>query len=292
MGSTSSNQSGLLTDETALTPAYTPETLVNRETLTARIEAAVDPLTRNQPPEHLFITGSPGVGKSCTVAGVLADYEADTRVSTATINCWQYNTRAALLTELLIQLGYPAPRKGKPVDALLGIIREWLTKHHGVVVALDEVDQLTDVAEVVYDLHETAAAAQTPLPVSLLCLSTESPATLAVDRRSLSRVPLSVVEVPPYSAAELKAIIDQRVTQAFTRPVETVPETVREAVAERVARQTGDCRHALALLRHAAHAAAQADANAVAVAHLPDKQLERDTDAVPPVFRDATGTAD
>lgn len=73
----------------------------------ARLEAAIDLLTRNQPPEHLFITGPAGVGKSSIVAADLADYAADTRVSTATINCWQYNTRAALLTELLTKHGRP-----------------------------------------------------------------------------------------------------------------------------------------------------------------------------------------
>ena len=50
--------------------------------------------------------------------------EEETTSKSVYINCWQYNTRPSLLTELLIQLGYPAPRKGKPVDELLSKIRE------------------------------------------------------------------------------------------------------------------------------------------------------------------------
>jgi cell division control protein 6 len=69
------------------------------------------------------------------------------------INTWQYNIRSSLLTELLIQLGCSAPRKGKPVDELLSKLREWLDKNRGVAVATDEFDQLEEDAEVVYDLQ-------------------------------------------------------------------------------------------------------------------------------------------
>jgi Cdc6-like AAA superfamily ATPase len=51
-------------------------------------------------------------------------------------------------------MGYPAPRKGRPVDEILSRLQELVGKSHlGVAVALDEFDRLGDQTEVVYDLE-------------------------------------------------------------------------------------------------------------------------------------------
>jgi cell division control protein 6 len=132
----SASESQLFRSETALTTGHTPDQPAGRETKAARIADAVRPLTRRQPPENLLIYGPAGVGKTTFVNHVLANLATETRVTTAAINCWRYNTRSALLTELLIQLGYPAPRKGRPVDTLLATLQEWLDKHQGAAVVL------------------------------------------------------------------------------------------------------------------------------------------------------------
>jgi cell division control protein 6 len=271
MDRTTRADSRLLRNEAVLTAAYEPDKLVGREDLRARIETAITPLTANDPPEHVYLYGPTGIGKTSVVRHVLAEADQTTRLNTALINCVRYNTRPALLAQLLIELGYPMPRKGKAVDTLLGKLQEWLGKHHGAVIALDEVDQLADVSETIYDLHETAAAVATPVPVSLLCLSTAPPTALNLDRRSLSRVPLSLIEVPPYSAEELTAILDERVEQAFTDPETTVPDELLSIIADRVASRSGDCRHALALLHRTARIAEQDGGDGLSVEHLPDQ---------------------
>lgn len=215
----SAENSGLLRSEAVLTTEYTPATPVNRTRELDRIADAVRPLTHRRQPENLLLYGPAGVGKTLLVNHVLTKLAEETRVTPVYINCWQYNTRSALLTELLIQLGYPAPRKGKPIDELLTKLHEWVDKHHGVLIALDEVDQLTDQAALIYDLHETSDAADHP--VGLLLVSNQAPSALELGPRSHSRRSFHPLRLRPYSQQDLAAILHQRVDEAFHHGVVT-----------------------------------------------------------------------
>lgn len=180
------------------------------------------------------------------------------------INCWQYNTRSSLLTELLIKLGYPAPRKGKPVDELLSKIREWLDKNRGIAVALDEFDQLEDKGEILYDLHLLNKEADNQL--GTLLISNQPPSELFLDPRSHSRLTLHTLQFKPYSAEQLENILRTRVEQAFQPG--TVQDAVIEEIAEGVAEESGDCRQALEQLLRAGRKAEKKEAGQVSVEHV------------------------
>lgn len=145
----SKNGKGVLRSETYLTSSFEPEEPVGRDSEIQRIASAVRPLSKQRTGENLLIHGPAGIGKTTCTKHVFQQLDDQTRVKAIYINCWQYNTRSSLLTELLIKLGYPAPRKGKPVDELLSKIREWLDKSHAAAIALDEFDQLDERTEAV-----------------------------------------------------------------------------------------------------------------------------------------------
>lgn len=263
-----SSQSALLYSESSLTTSYTPPRPVNRTTEQQRIETALRPLVHRNQPENLLLYGPPGSGKTTVAKHVLAQLADETRVTTAFTNCWQYNTRLALLTEVLVQLGYPAPRKGKSVDELFEKLREWITKHLGTVVVLDEFDQLEDAAAIAYDLQQANEVADGFL--GLILISNQPLSQLELDPRSQSRLAYQPVEFQPYSKHELVAILEERVEEAFQDGA--VDETVVEAIAADVAAESGDCRKAFTKLLRAARLAEAEDASEVQLRHFESVQ--------------------
>jgi len=251
-------------DETALTESYVPEAPVGRESLITQLHAALEPITHRNPPVNVALVGPPGTGKTTTVTTALDQLEEDSRVTTAVINCWQYNTRPALLTELLIQLGYPAPRKGRPVDERLSTLREWLAKSDGAVIALDEFDRLTDQTDVIYDLREIAA--QTENHLGLVLVSNHPPKTFQFEARSQSRFNYRTLTAEPYTADDLATILHHRVEQAF-RPGTISSEAIMQ-IATAVADSGGDCRLAFTVLLQAGRQADQDHASEVTTAHI------------------------
>jgi len=248
-----------LTGEAALPP-------IGRESEIHAIRDAVRPLTKRNTPENLLVHGPPGSGKTACVNHVFEALERDTGIKPVHINCWQYRTRPALLTELLIQLGYPAPRKGKPVDDLLKKLRGWLRKNRSIAVALDEFDQLQDKAEIVYDLHMLSQ--QTENKLGMVLISNLPPEKLILDSRSWSRLNSRVVEFQPYSADELQSILEAYVEQAFVPGA--VSDEVLESIAQTTASAGGDCRQAFKRLLHAGRQAMQEGSREVTQQYLSD----------------------
>ena len=242
-----SKNGGVLRSESYLTNQYVPESPVGRDGEVQRIADSVKPLIRRRQPENLLVYGPAGVGKTTCIRYVFDRLEEESSVKAVYINCWQYNSRSSLLTELLIQLGYPAPRKGKPVDELLSKLREWLDKNRGVAVALDEFDQLENRAEVMYDLQWVNEESENSVGVVLV--SNQDPRTIQLDPRSRSRLNCQTLQFNSYNAPQLQQILEDRVEQAF-RPG-AVEDNVIEKIAEHVAEKSGDCRQALDLLLRA-----------------------------------------
>jgi cell division control protein 6 len=249
----------VLRSETYLTSNYRPEEPVGRETEIGEIADAVRPLMHRHDANNLIIFGPAGVGKTTCTQYVTGKLENQASVKSVYINCWQYNTRSSLLTELLIQLGYPAPRKGKPVDELLSKIREWLDKNRGVAVALDEFDQLDNQTEVIYDLQMINEEADNS--IGLLMVSNQHPTRITLDPRSQSRLSCKTLEFQSYNAPQLEEILQDRVEKAF-RPGTVTDDAIRK-IAESVAENSGDCRKALKTLLRAGRKADREGSNKV-----------------------------
>lgn len=234
------DESVLLSDHDSIEP-------IGREDEIDKIASSLEPLSHRRKPENLLVYGPSGVGKTTCVNHVFQNLEAETRVKTVWINCWQYNTRPSLLTELLVQLGYPAPRKGKPVDELLSKLCEWLDKNRCIAVALDEFDQMNGETEIAYDLQLLNENADNQLGVVMI--SNQPSSKIELDPRSQSRLDYQTIEFQSYTRDELVTILKDRVEKAFYPG--TVSDTTLERIAELNSDDEGDCRKAIAHLLRA-----------------------------------------
>ena len=266
--STNSGRS-VLRSEAYLAASHTPQKPVGRDQAIEQIADALRPLARHKTPDNLLVYGPAGTGKTTCVRHVLDKLEDETRVKPVYINCWQYNTRPSLLTQLLIELGYPAPRKGKPVDERLSKLREWLDKNRNVAVVLDEFDQLTEKTKAIYDLQLQNEEAENDL--AIVMVSNQHLSRPRLDPRTQSRLNCQTLEFTSYNTDQLTEILERRVEQAF-RPG-TVTDEAIEKIAETVAENSSDCRKALESLLQAGRstdARGESEVTAATVAKLMD----------------------
>ncbi|MDS0476851.1 AAA family ATPase [Natrinema sp. 1APR25-10V2] len=254
----------LFSDESALSTRYTPDTVIGRDQERQALEMALAPLTRRTAPENVVVYGPAGVGKTTTVTHVCQRLEQQSQVQTVQINCWQYNTRSALLSQFLIDLGYPAPRKGRSIDELLRQLHEWVAKHQCLAVVLDEFDRHQAQTDIIYDLHHVSADVDNELGIVLI--SNRPPAEIQLDPRSQSRLNYRPVHFPRYDADQLYTILQDRAATAF-HP-DTVTDDTLQRIVDRVAGSNGDCRHAIELLHRAGRIAERDQADAVTPEHV------------------------
>jgi len=259
--------SEIIIDSSPFSMDSRPAEPVGRDEEIDRIADAVQPLTSRQPPTNLLVHGPAGAGKTTTVEYVFDKLEEQTRVKPVVLNCWQYNSRSTLLCELLVQMGYPVPRRGRSVDELLGKLREWLEKNRSVALALDEVDRLDDLTEIVYDLHMLNDEVEQK--IGIVMISNEDPDTLKMDQRSKSRLDCRTLEFQKYSEEQLQSILKHRVEHGC-KPG-SVPDSVIKEVVNRVLNSSQDCRRAISMLRQAAREAERRGLKTVDQSCLPEK---------------------
>ncbi|MFB6198184.1 MAG: AAA family ATPase, partial [Halobacteriaceae archaeon] len=127
-----------------------------REREIRRIKNHLTPVNRHA--QTLLVQGQTGVGKSVVVRKVLQELENDTTAKSVVVDCREYRTKTAILSKILIEMGIPVPRKGKPVDVMYEKVAN-LVERHNLVVALDGVDYARLEKEALYTMGGSQARA-------------------------------------------------------------------------------------------------------------------------------------
>lgn len=206
----------------------------------------------------LYISGSPGTGKSAMLREIIADMEPKAKdVSTHTIkvcsiNCMSVKEPKAIYAKLVAELKGPRTVAETDVVKQAEKILNGKTKAMNVVV-LDEIDHLlTKDQDVLYKIFEWAS-----IPTSRLVLIGIANALDMTDRllprlRAKNCEP-QLVNFNPYKVEEISAIIKDRlssVNQEKDAPAIIQPQAI-ELCARKVAAATGDLRKALDVCRQA-----------------------------------------
>jgi len=247
----------IFNSKSVLQTNYTPETIPHRDKQIKQIAAILGPTLRLEKPSNLFIYGKTGTGKTLSMQYIQNELlkrakEQSLPLTIEYINCKLKkiaDTEYRILAELLKKMGFNVPSTGLPTDQIYQkFIDEIDKKRQLVIIVLDEVDQIVKKIDnnFLYNLTRLNAELKNA-QISIVGISNDLQFLENIDPRIKSSLSEEEIVFPPYNAIQLQDILRERAEKAFKK--EIIAEGVIEKCSAYAAREHGDARRALDLLR-------------------------------------------
>jgi len=276
----------LFKNKKVLQASYIPDSIPHRKKQIETIAGILAPALRMEKPSNIFIYGKTGTGKTLTIKYIISQLEQVAQkqnipLKTVYINCKLKkvaDTEYRLIAELTRCLGKEIPVTGLPTDEVYNLFISTLdSKEQILILVLDEIDRLVYKAgdEILYNLTRLNAELKRA-QISFVGISNDIRFIDNVDPRVKSSLGEEEIIFPPYNAFELKDILEKRASLAFHEGV--IQEGVLEKCAAYAAREHGDARRALDLLRVAGEVAEREMSSVVKPEHIDKAEecIERD----------------
>lgn len=280
------NKESLFREKKVLQAAYTPETVLHRDEQIQQIANILAPALKLEKPSNLFVYGKTGTGKTLSVKYVTDHMrnvaaERGINLKITYINCKLKkvaDTEYRLLAQLARDFGREIPATGLPTEEIYKIFFDVMEKEKThLVLVMDEIDQLVKRTgdEILYNLTRINSDLNKS-QVSLVGVSNDLIFADNLDPRVKSSLSEEEVVFPPYNAVQLQHILRRRAKTAFKEGV--LSNGVIEKCAAYAAREHGDARRALELLRVAGEIAERSGCTAVEISHIDEAEnkIERD----------------
>ncbi len=247
----------LFKNKSVLQVRYTPESIPHRDKQIKSIASILASILRGERPSNLFVYGKTGTGKTLSVQYVQNEIlkkakELKINIDFEYLNCKLKkvaDTEYRVLAALIRQLGGEIPSTGLPTDQVWAKFIEIIdNKKQLIVFVFDEVDQMIKKMDdnFLYSftrLNQELSKAQ----ISLIGISNEVTFLENIDPRVRSSLGEEEFIFHPYNAIQLQDILNERCKEAFKE--NTVANGVIAKCAAYAAREHGDARRALDLLR-------------------------------------------
>ena len=239
-------------DKKYLDHRFLPDSLPHRkEQITGIAKYWVEALN-NVTPVDVTIYGKTGTGKTAAAKFAMnqlknAAKEKDVRIRIEYIRCTDYKTEYQVIAQLCKQMGREVPYRGWTRGEVVNTFRDILkTSAFGkrliLIVILDEIDVLlkNDGDGILYTLTRTDN-------VSILSISNYVEFKKFIESRARSSFRDKEIVFPPYGAEQLVDILKNRSKLSFNEGA--IDNEVIPLCAAMAAREEGDARYALDLLR-------------------------------------------
>jgi cell division control protein 6 len=252
------SEKSIFKDLSVLSPHYVPRDLPFREQQLHEIKSMLSPALKGQKPRNLIIYGKTGTGKTCTTKRVMEEFCVACREGGASmhyVNCRIYNSRYRIFQRILKSYMPELEKAGFGLPFLYEKLIETASKGEQIIIVLDEVDMVKDLDELVYTLTRSNDEIKKG-GVSIIGISNKLSFKDSLDPRSKSSLYETEMIFQPYSAEQLKRILEQRVAEGFG-PGVVEPSAINLAAAI-TSQESGDARYALKLLNKAGEMAQQA----------------------------------
>ncbi len=278
----------LFINKSVLQSNYTPETIPHRGEQIASVASILAPALRGDKVSNLFVYGKTGTGKTLSVQhvgnrmiGKIKERGSD-NLKFLYVNCKLRkvaNTEYRIIAEMISGLGGSVPATGLPTDEVYSRFVELIdNKKQILILVLDEIDQAvrkisdSNFLYTITRLNTELKNAQ----ISIIGISNSLTFMDNLDPRVKSSLGEEEIVFPPYNALQLQDILRERANQAFKESV--LEEGVIAKCAAFAAREHGDARRALDLLRVAGELAEREKAKKVSLSHIDaaNEKIERD----------------
>ncbi len=276
------DKESLFDNKRILQANYMPETVFHREDEIKKIATILAPSLKLEKPSNLFIYGKTGTGKTLTIKHITNQIaqvakEKDIKLKILYINCKLKrvaDTEYRLIAQFTRELGKDIPPTGLPTDEVYKIFFSAIDNEEQLVILiLDEVDYLVKKAgdELLYNLTRINSELKNS-QISLIGISNDLIFADHLDPRIKSSLSEEELIFPPYNAIQLQDILKQRTDKAFKKNV--LEQGLIEKCAAFAAREHGDARRALELLRVSAEIAERNGFSNIKIEHLDRAERE------------------
>ncbi len=258
----------LLKDERYLYPEFVPERLPHRDREIEELAFALRPAAKGRKPGNVFVFGKTGTGKTVTVRYVLKDLaEYTDRVKNVFINCFEYNSRHAILSQIANAVGAAVPRRGTGSDEVIERTLAIMKKTGLVpVIVLDEADQLLhdgEASRLFYDLVRAIDLEKARF--GLVFISNDFEMAAKLDERVRSSLAEHRLHFEQYAPSQIKDILLERAGYAFFPGV--LQKDAVALITAHAAKNGGDARVAIECLLKAGRIAEKENSDRVDVQH-------------------------
>ncbi|MEK6886531.1 MAG: orc1/cdc6 family replication initiation protein, partial [Nanoarchaeota archaeon] len=280
------NKEFLFSNKQVLQSNYSPDSIPHRDKEIEQIANILGSALLYQKPSNLFCYGKTGTGKTLTIKSVTSDLLATAKEKGINLeilytNCKLKNsadTEYRLIAELIRCLGGEVPKTGLPTQEVYRIFTHLIdNKKQLVILILDEIDQLVAKTgdEILYTLTRMNSELKNA-QISLIGISNNLVFTDNLDPRVKSSLSEEEINFHPYNALQLQDILNQRAKEAFKQDV--IDMGVIEKCAAYAAREHGDARRALELMRVAGEVAERNDEKKLMIKHIDvaEDKIEKD----------------
>jgi archaeal cell division control protein 6 len=247
----------LFKDKKVLQSSYIPGEISHRDDQITQIANILAPSLKGEKPSNVFIYGKTGTGKTLSVQYLAEEmtrlaYNKKIPLKLIYLNCKLKkvaDTEYRLIARLAKEFGKELPPTGLPTDEVYNIFFKVLDLEQGIIVLiLDEIDQIVKKAgdELIYNLTRINSELKNS-QMTIVGISNDLVFVNQIDPRVRSSLSEEEVIFPPYNAVQLQDILGKRSQEAFKEGV--LDEGVIQKCAAYAAREHGDARRALELLR-------------------------------------------
>jgi len=280
------NKRSLFKNKQILQSNHSPDVIPHRDKQIEQVASILAPSLKGERTSNLFIYGKTGCGKTLSVQHVANELKKRSEESKMLrieyLNCKLKkvaDTEYRILAELIKKLGGSVPATGLPTDQVYLRFLEILENNDErlLILILDEIDQAVKKIsdEFLYNLTRLNSELNN-VQIIVVGISNDLRFLDMIDQRVRSSLSEEEIVFPPYNAIQLQDILKKRCEQAFKD--NAVSEGVIAKCAAFAAREHGDARRALDLLRVAGELAERESSKKIEMKHIDNAndKIEKD----------------